>query len=242
MESSSSSRRMVVIGLPYSPWPRAKRSPGFTLIELLVVISIIALLVALLLPVLSKAREAAKRTVCATQLRQAGMAYHLYGNEFRGEYPTPIRKFNWVYGGMSNFAMTEPAGALLFYVSEYIPQTKMFYCPSGGLTDKVWKLETDPTGFTTFIGYSHYANTEANYINATHELAFSVRDPGDKLVAADNMHNRNVWGNDRRLVNHPIPTGEPDGANMLYNDVHVTWQPFNDAKFRGAHAGVHFYW
>lgn len=57
---------------------------GFTLVELLVVISIIALLLALLLPALNKARAAAKMTQCLSGMRQLGIAEHLYANEYQG--------------------------------------------------------------------------------------------------------------------------------------------------------------
>lgn len=61
---------------------------GFTLIELLVVISIIALLVAILLPALSQAREASRRTICASNLRQVMMAAFNYDLQMR-LFPTP---------------------------------------------------------------------------------------------------------------------------------------------------------
>jgi len=60
---------------------------AFTLVELLVVISIIALLIAILLPSLRRAREQAKLTVCAQNLRQIGLAVHLYASNHRNRIP-----------------------------------------------------------------------------------------------------------------------------------------------------------
>jgi prepilin-type N-terminal cleavage/methylation domain-containing protein len=60
---------------------------GFTLVELLVVISIIALLVALLLPALSNARKAARIALCGSQLRQHGIAFNAYQVDCKGYYP-----------------------------------------------------------------------------------------------------------------------------------------------------------
>ncbi len=58
-----------------------RRQKGFTLIELLVVVAIIALLISILLPSLSRARELAKRAVCASNLRGIGQGHHIYAND-----------------------------------------------------------------------------------------------------------------------------------------------------------------
>ena len=90
--------------------------PGFTLVELLVVIAIIALLVALLLPALSQAREAARRVICASQLRQLGIGVMGYALQNRDYIPAHTRSMidgdnaceRWNHISLNGWAPSNP--------------------------------------------------------------------------------------------------------------------------------------
>jgi prepilin-type N-terminal cleavage/methylation domain-containing protein/prepilin-type processing-associated H-X9-DG protein len=87
--------------------------PGFTLIELLVVISVIVLLMALLLPALQKARRQSKTTFCQMNLRQWGIAFSAYTNDYAGRlpyhFPMGASTHIWPYALRSYFSDSNDA-------------------------------------------------------------------------------------------------------------------------------------
>jgi prepilin-type N-terminal cleavage/methylation domain-containing protein/prepilin-type processing-associated H-X9-DG protein len=121
---------------------RKSRLKGFTLVELLVVLSIIALLVALLLPALSKASELARRIVCAKQEQQMGLASTTYFNDFNKFWSwfDYLGATYWIYDGRQQ--TTGPAnGRPLYWINQgmlyscnYLKTPEVYYCPTNSKT------------------------------------------------------------------------------------------------------------
>lgn len=90
-------------GMPVMPIHHQKNLRAFTLIELLVVIAIIAILAAMLLPALSRAKETSRRIACASNLRQLGLAGQIYVGDNQGMFPPRSRSDRWPNGLYENY-------------------------------------------------------------------------------------------------------------------------------------------
>ncbi len=179
-------------------------SHGFTLIELLVVISIIAILIALLLPALARAKILAERIECASNLRQIGIAMQEYADEYRGQYPlADVGEYpfqNSIFWNQENYPT---AGlALLYYdsfgvvggnmvnirpgiLSPTAAGMSLLYCPEtgSGLTQQefVQPYHYNAQGLVNnwylLTGYSYWVDSGLNYKPAYDAGAIILHEP-----------------------------------------------------------------
>ncbi|MGA2178215.1 MAG: type II secretion system protein [Verrucomicrobiota bacterium] len=130
---------------------------GFTLVELLVVIAIIAVLVALLLPALSNAKERARRTVCMNNLRQINLGIRIYSDDSSDTSPA-LTKGQFVF-----WRYRELLQNYLGLSGPPSPKDKVFACPAD-----TFYYALSPVSGLKYVPHGHYE--QSNYSYSSYEF------------------------------------------------------------------------
>jgi type II secretory pathway pseudopilin PulG len=195
------------------------------LIELLVVIGVIALLIGMLLPTLSRAREASRRAACLSNLRQLHHAFVFYALGFKDQVPlgyrTGSKQFNsMVYSNGPKCLVV--IGVLHRYQPFQNPQT--FFCPSETNPRQMFATEQNPwppgpEGIGTANVYAGYGCRPE--VELPDDLVFPV---GSKLTMPRLLKFKNkVILADLTSVASRVETRHKMGVNALYGDGSATW-------------------
>jgi prepilin-type N-terminal cleavage/methylation domain-containing protein/prepilin-type processing-associated H-X9-DG protein len=225
---------------------RRRTANAFTLVELLVVVAIIALLLAVLMPALDRARHVSRITVCRGQLKQIGMAHINYSSDNRswlvlGSSGTHQNNY-WVSsGGVQTFMPLYRAG--------YMDQPAIWYCPSHpNLYNASWNPWPPQNGSTTRISYSSRTTFRLRAGGTKTSIQWTVGQMLDGIAPdAVRMTELMPQAIMADWINRPsiVENRHGDGVNVVYLDGSANYQSvrrFADALYAIAESPYDAMW
>lgn len=213
---------------------RTTRTHAFTLIELLVVIAIIAILAAILFPVFAQAREKARGISCISNLKQIGLGFLMYTQDYDEAFPVAINDLKNDGGCAPQLGWFNAGGGYTLLIDSYIKNGGVYRCPSAEspfwLTgspegwcgtpdmDKVAQLKkVAPTGVTYFYRKAFAGAAIPQFAGHSISQAELGR-PAENYIVVEYA----AWHRDRKttLYNNPVDVNKLD-LNSVFCDGHA---------------------
>jgi prepilin-type N-terminal cleavage/methylation domain-containing protein/prepilin-type processing-associated H-X9-DG protein len=197
---------------------------GFTLIELLVVVAIIAVLISMLLPALSSARESARQVSCMSNMKQIGVSFNFYLADWNETLP-----YGFIHVPSQGYFQTWYWALDRYVAPNYEKGNHIMVCASDSAGGKLGQ------GFISYRGnFQYFGYTQDK--NAKGFMYRSVLEPDGKIAIVENPITSDLYITPKFSQNPPdgnyngsygpgVAERHRNGANYLWMDWHVSWEP-----------------